>query len=310
MRRARAIVGASALAVAAFLLLAGSASALRSAPLTTQRATNISLMGYYMITPQGEADGMIQNTGDVAAVGFRILAPANKPVASASIGGTPCPQVVGPNAFCDYNLPAKATTPFHVRTSVPLTASDGPFMMDATPDNKTSVGPFSIAYVAQPQPKVCQCVALNVVGLGGVNISDPDLKGRVHVRLTLRWTITCSPGAGNCRGSFTITLPGGVGAELVTPEEPSVDCQGECNPDSPTYVAGKVKLHFTAGKGLYSGARANKSIAIGIAKFCVQDEQSRPVGKERLVVAFGSRGFTDRKRSDLNGNGIKDGKEK
>ena len=147
----------------------------------------------------------------------------------------------------------------------------------------------------------CKCKKLDVVahGFASGQITHPE-RGPAHLGLSFRWTITCTKGKGNCSGSVTVVPPAGTDVK-ITPKTTSFTCTGPCGGTK----TGDFRMKAISADDLDFDKRAGKQFTFHLHKKC-----GKKTSVEPITLAFGSQGFLDKKKSDLNGNGILDGKEK
>jgi hypothetical protein len=69
-------------------------------------------------------------------------------------------------------------------------------------------------------------------------------------------------------------------------------------------------MRATSASDLYFDNRAGKRFVFKLKLYCTRGGKQVLVGAKRMTFAFGSDGFLDKKKSDLNGNGVPDGREK
>lgn len=151
--------------------------------------------------------------------------------------------------------------------------------------------------------KGCECKTLRIGVRGGMNIGDPDLQGRTHLRATLRWVMVCTKGPFECKGDVQLALPARFTA--LTPPLAKVSCKGRCNVGGPSTFAGDVKMHLVA-KGYGAASRAGKTLTLVARTYCNEGASRNQVGTARIVVVFDRRGLVDTRRSDLNADGKPD----
>lgn len=272
-------------------VLPASAGASHRAPLTA------SLSGTASPAANGAADLTITNDGANPVIFDRGVAP--KPLDQAAQAGADC-QTTGNQWHCGpFSVPAHGT--FHILLHGPqgLTAADGPFQLFATEDGKHDDGPFMIPWAVE-QPKPCQCAKLHAVASGVASGQLTHPNGPVHVGMTITWDMTCTAGKGHCKGKIKVLPPAGSDVKITQPTK-TVTCSVPCESSN----SGSFRLKATSADDLDFDNRAGKSYAFRLRLSCAGGSSV-----EKITLAFGRRGFLDRKKSDLNGNGIPDGKEK
>ncbi len=160
----------------------------------------------------------------------------------------------------------------------------------------------------QPKPKPCECKKLTVEGK---NYSSAQVnKGATSLKLKLRWFLSCSSGAGDCVGKLKLAPPAGSDIRIVTPANTTVTCNGKCDTGGATSASGTVTLKVTSVETLDFDNRRGQTVMFSIRRFCVRNGKDVFVGNTRLRIVFGSGGFLDKKKSDLNGNNKPDGDDK
>lgn len=96
--------------------------------------------------------------------------------------------------------------------------------------------------------------------------------------------------------------------KLETPASGKISCNGRCI-GPPSTSKGTAKLRATSAGDLYFDARAGRSFVFKLRLYCTRGGKEVLVGAKRMTFAFAGSGFLDRKKSDLNGNGVADGKD-
>jgi hypothetical protein len=166
-----------------------------------------------------------------------------------------------------------------------------------------------------PKPKKCECESLEVELRG----YQPDPR---RLSFYLDWTLECTrAGIGACKGKLTVELAtaarqAGVRVSVSTPKlkdsKPGargawiVNCEGECE-------IGVARRDFTGDASVTVIAPAREpfgpqgvgSLMLEVDRFC-----KRELTTKRFRIAFNDGGAISKRRSDLNGNGVADGKEK
>jgi hypothetical protein len=162
--------------------------------------------------------------------------------------------------------------------------------------------------IPKPPPSACNCTNLSVTGSkyssSQVNTGDAQLK------LSLNWTMSCTGASGRpCAGRIELTAPKGSDIEIVAPTRGNVQCKGRCRLGPSTHK-GTTVMRATSAGNLYFDARAGKSFVFRLKLYCTRGGKEVLVGAKRMTFAFAGSGFLDKRKSDLNGNGVADGKEK
>jgi hypothetical protein len=245
----------------------------------------------------GTADLTITNNGPDAILFDRGTAP--KALDQVSQDGQAC-QVDGAQWHCGpFSAPANGEVHLVLHSPQGLSPADGPFQMFVSTDGKTDTGPFAIQWAnAQGKPCKCRKLSVSASGVGSGQLTHPN--GPVSIGMTITWRLTCSAGKGRCRGTITAVPPAGSDVQIAQPAGP-VTCTAPCGKST----TGKFRLKARSVADLDFDNRAGKSFAFGFKITC-----GKRTSVKKVTLAFGPRGFLDRKQSDLNANGIPDGKEK
>jgi len=169
------------------------------------------------------------------------------------------------------------------------------------------------AQAVAPAPEPCECDSLEV----GLNLRYVT-SGRV-VSFDLGWSMECTKGTGRCSGLLTaaITKSDRGKRVLLAVEAKSgkatvergervwrVDCGIECDSGVAASPQGNEDLTIFAPADGDFGKTVG-SVTVEVDRFC-----RRELAPKIFRVAFNADGYISKGRSDLNGNGIPDGKEK
>jgi hypothetical protein len=125
------------------------------------------------------------------------------------------------------------------------------------------------------------------------------------LEVLVEWTLTCTAGAGNCKGQLTLvpsTRARRLGTTVSAPAGGKVGCAGACAKKR----TGLQKLVVAAGPRYGAGRRGKtgeRLLRLELRRVC----KSRKLDQV-FYVAFARNGAVDRRRSDLDGNGIDDGR--
>lgn len=113
-----------------------------------------------------------------------------------------------------------------------------------------------------------------------------------------------------CEGEFDLVTPRVWRLRLQSPRKIPVTCKEKCDTrDLGTTASGSTLIHWTSGKVLDSEHRAGRELNIVVRGFCYQQDGDRVFkGSTRIKIVFGPRGLVDRRRSDLDGDGDRDGR--
>lgn len=257
----------------------------------------------------------LMNTGTDALRCMRAFAPTGNSWTSATgPSGTVSQGSVFGNAA--LNVPANGTATFMVATAAPLTQANAPRVNISANCQTDVAASVIVTSLTPPAPKVCECKSLRVVAknYSSTGGSSATAKPPTVLKLTLHWFMTCSAGGPQvpltgCAGSFEVLPPPGTDLKIATPKS-SVSCTGKCNPKLPVTSDGAVLMRATSVNDLGMDQRRGKTMAFRLRLFCNRGGQEVPVGTETISLVFNGAGFLDKKKSDLNGNKIADGKEK
>jgi hypothetical protein len=161
--------------------------------------------------------------------------------------------------------------------------------------------------IPTPPPAACNCTNLSVVG--SRYSSSQVNSGAATLKLSLNWTMNCSGASGrSCAGRIQLFAPKGSDIKIVSPSK-DVQCKGRCRLGPSTHK-GTTVMKATSTGDLYFDARAGKSFVFKLRLYCTRGGKEVLVGAKRMTFAFAGSGFLDKRKSDLNGNGVADGKEK
>ena len=145
---------------------------------------------------------------------------------------------------------------------------------------------------------------------------------RVHMgykawSFTIEWKLKCEgdkglpctativPSGWEANPDMVITRPKVAKPKKGQEAKPlTVTCKGKCGTKKPT--TGSVKFSGTAKRVLLSRVRATQGYIFRYQLFCGPG----PPERKRLIVQFDDKGRVDKKKSDLNSDGIEDGKQK
>jgi len=161
-----------------------------------------------------------------------------------------------------------------------------------------------------PKPKPCVCESLDV--RLGSRISSAQA-----VNLDLDWVLGCTKGDGGCQGKLEVELSTASkrakvrllvvqdGTGRATGGVWRVDCEGKCFRARPRKISGGAQVSLDAPEREVFGPRGIGSVTLEVDRLC-----QRRLTTKRFLVAFNAGGKVSLRRSDLNGNGVADGKEK
>jgi hypothetical protein len=161
-----------------------------------------------------------------------------------------------------------------------------------------------------PKPKPCVCESLEV--RLGSRISSAQ-----EVNLDLDWALACTKGDGGCQGKLEVELSTAskrANVRLLVVQEGTgratggkwfVDCEGMCFRSRGRKTAGEALVSLIAPAREDFGPRGIGSVTLEVDRFC-----KRRLTTKRFRIAFNAEGRVSLRRSDLNGNGVADGREK
>jgi hypothetical protein len=168
---------------------------------------------------------------------------------------------------------------------------------------------FRVDAVAETPP--CECDSLDLE-------LEPTIYGNdAEATLGFVWDLECTGGRGACRGTFSIAADKAARAEGVdlrfsersdrieatrSRDEISATCAGDCEHHPRTSGRANLMVRPPYGKVLGTGV---PSVTVVVERTC-----KRVLAPKIFEIAFRAGGRVDERRSDLNGNGIRDGKEK
>ena len=137
------------------------------------------------------------------------------------------------------------------------------------------------------------------------------------MNLDLDWALGCTKGSGRCKGKLEVELSTASkrakvrllvvqnGRGVATGGTWLVDCEGACSPNRPRTIRGEAGVSLDAPDGEVFGPRGIGSVTLEVDRVC-----KRRLTTRRFLVAFNAGGKVSLRRSDLNGNGVPDGREK
>jgi hypothetical protein len=177
---------------------------------------------------------------------------------------------------------------------------------------KTSTGPTPPPPPPPPSPRPKPCVCDSLEVKLGTRISSAR-----EVNLDLDWALGCTKGDGGCQGKLEVELSTAskrANVRLLVVQEGTgratggkwlVDCEGKCSRNRGRKTSGGAQVSLDAPDGQVFGPQGIKSVAVEIDRVC-----KRGLTTKRFLVAFSAGGKVSLRRSDLNGNGVADGREK
>ena len=158
-----------------------------------------------------------------------------------------------------------------------------------------------------PPPRPCRCIRFEArIAPSSIHFVNPGETGGMHMELKVAWTMICTTGQGRCAGRFDLLPPQpalALGAKLK-PNFGRINCNSPCGRVS----HGTKEFVLTAGPkfGGDRRGRAVKSMQLRMHREC----QGRKTSDRIFTFVFDPRtALVDKKKSDLNANGIADGKK-
>jgi hypothetical protein len=208
-------------------------------------------------------------------------------------------------------IPVGATAVVDFRTNVPIPANAGGEIRysDTCQPGSDVVGQAS-GPTPVPQAQPCACRTLTATLAGARKLRSKKTRKGIAVEFQLRWTMDCAGGTGRCNGRLSVApVPSSrvLGAKSNF-DEPggrrSLTCTGGCR----GRAGGSERLvvtstHRAFGKGNV-GRGDGRSVSIEVDRFC-----RRTRAPLTFDLVFERTGVIDTSLSDLNGNGIPDGKD-
>jgi len=177
---------------------------------------------------------------------------------------------------------------------------------------KQSSGPTAPPPPPPPPPKKtpCVCDSLDV---------QLDIR-RVDERKALafvEWELECTKGNGSCEGRLEVELATSAERANVrlqdidpTPRRAKggawlVDCKGKCGRNHGRLTREERSFFLLPPLAEDLGPGGIGAVTLEVDRFC-----RRQLTTKRFRIAFNAGGVISKRRSDLNGNGVADGKEK
>jgi hypothetical protein len=156
-----------------------------------------------------------------------------------------------------------------------------------------------------PQPKPCVCKDLKTrIVPNRSSVTSSSVQG-FQMELLVEWNLTCTQGAGTCTGGLTF-VPSARGKRLgvaVAAPTGTVSCKGPCAKTTQRFQ----KYVVSGGPRWASGkrGRTDRLIRLEMKRKCKSTRIA-----QRFDVVFNRSGGIDVRASDLNGNGIADGRDR
>lgn len=156
----------------------------------------------------------------------------------------------------------------------------------------------------KPKPTKCACKDLKTrIVPNRTSINRSDAKG-FSMELLVQWTLTCTKGTGDCTGELQLA-PSVRGKRLgigVAQPVGTVTCKGPCAKSTVRFQ----RYEVTGGARWASGKRGkgDKLMRLQMKRKCKSTRIP-----QTFDIVFDRGGGIDTRRSDLNANGIADGKD-
>lgn len=200
---------------------------------------------------------------------------------------------------------------FRILTDMPFDGNGSPGVLRVSEDGVTDVI-FTLLFGSPPKPKpepVVACSCRNLAVTGSKYSSSQVNTGVARLKVNLNWALTCAGEPGKpCAGRIEIQPPAASDIKVAAPKSRNVKCAGRCTGPLST-TRGTARMEATSAKDLHFDERAGKSFPFRLRLWCTRGSREVLVGSKRMTFAFGSGGFLDKRKSDLNGNGVPDGKD-
>jgi hypothetical protein len=156
----------------------------------------------------------------------------------------------------------------------------------------------------KPQPKKCACKDLKTrIVPNRTSIGRSDARG-FAMELLVEWTLTCTKGSGDCTGELTLApsvRARRLGISVAAPAG-TVACKGACAKTTTRFQ----RWNVSGGAKWAQGKRGRDPKLLRL-------EMKRKCKSTRIPqvfeIVFNRGGGIDSKLSDLNANGIQDGKD-
>jgi hypothetical protein len=230
----------------------------------------------------------------------------------------PAPIIAGRVAPPGTGIPPGGKAEFRILTDKTFDPSGSPGTGAISEDCKTDASvvmafgspPKPTPPKPKPEPKKCECKKVDVA-------TRNVFVGQFDWSMTLDWVLTCKGDIGvKCQGEIRqfgwvgndqikVLRPRPQKAKKGQPPNPVVvTCKGKCSKKptkSSTRVSGTTKSNAFRTK-----VRAGQGYTFTFSSFC----GDRLSGRYRVYVKFDAKGRLDKKKSDLNGNGVIDADEK
>jgi hypothetical protein len=253
------------------------------------------------------------NTGTTTHQFFAAFAPQGTTFAQVQGTKGQCRIGEAANVLRCANLALEPGQSMSVTGSADAATAGTAHMECASADGVRDVCTGTLSATAEQETPPCECKTLDVFvsSFSSAQVTKP-VRGSTSNVLTFNWEMGCSAGTGDdCKGAFTVSAPKRTDLKRLSPDDPTVSCAGSCATNDSKLNRGKMKFKFVSKGSFDLDKRAGKTSTFSVRKYCFgADGTKKLVGRERIRLVFGPAGFLDRSKSDLNGNGKPDGKEK
>lgn len=296
---------ALAVALAMILLVAPAGVARTTTVAATGVITGPASDGYFTLT--------IRNTGDESIRCFRLVVPSSVKVVSArsipnwQLGASSPPPApdIGARALGSGLAPGQSLQ-LVFRTDPPYPASGGALRVSGDCVNDVTA-PLQVGEPKpKPEPKPCACKDLKARIVPNRLLAPQNTSTGMRIELLAEWTLVCVKGSGKCTGQLEL-VPSArakrLGTTVGAPAGGKVTCQGACAKTTKRFQ----KFVVTSGPQFGAGkrGRTQRLLRLELKRVC-KSARSRQI----FQIVFAPSGAVDTKASDLNANGIADGKEK
>lgn len=201
------------------------------------------------------------------------------------------------------------TVGFTTNVSIPVNAGGEVRYSDTCLPGSDQVGQASGPPPPQPppppKPKACACKDLRTRIVSNRSSVTRSTAQGFEMELLVEWNLTCTKGTGTCTGELRL-VPSARGARLgITVSAPAatVACKGPCTKRTTRFQ----KYVVSGGARWASGkrGRTDKLVRLEMKRKCVSTRIP-----QTFDVVFDRSGGIDTRQSDLNGNGIADGRDR
>lgn len=200
-------------------------------------------------------------------------------------------------------IPASRTVHVDFRTNIPIRVNAGG---EIRYSSTCQQGSDQIGRATGPSLPKCTCMSLTAridPATLGFARDRPDV---VELTGQIAWAMSCSGGTGKCTGSLSLRPSNnakGLAVRFHLPDKGRVRCVGPCGGNT----FRKSKFSLVAGPKLARPNRGTRvrAFEIRLGRGC-DPLGAKPV---KFRIVFSRDGGIDRERSDLNGNGKRDGTE-